>query len=58
MNKQILANLALKINVKAGFSTDHYAFLFVLHLHLVSESKKKRIFLCFPKGRRKEHGAG
>ncbi|AQK67370.1 argonaute1d [Zea mays] len=29
MNKQILANLALKINVKAGFSTDHYAFLFV-----------------------------
>lgn len=53
MNKQILANLALKINVKAGFSTDHYAFLFVLHLHFVSESKKKN-FPLFSK--RSEEG--
>jgi hypothetical protein len=52
MNKQILANLALKINVKAGFSTDHYAF-FVCVAFCFGVQKKKN-FPLFSK--RSEEG--
>jgi eukaryotic translation initiation factor 2C len=54
MNKQILANLALKINVKVGFLST--MLLSVLHFFSVVESKKKILFVF--KGWRKEHSAG
>jgi hypothetical protein len=43
MNKQILANLALKINVKVGFLST--MLLSVLHFFKLSSPKRK--FICF-----------